>query len=164
MRNTLIAMVLVLSFLTLFSFTVVKAQGPVATTMRVDEISSQLVCQCGCGSVLNNCVHQECMSRSEMRTSITGQLAQGKSNGQIVQAFVQVYGEKVLAEPPKKGFNLTAWIAPFVGLLVGAWLIFLLLRAWVSRGKVAVTSDALVPAPVRDEYRRRVEKELKDMA
>ncbi|MBI4330079.1 MAG: cytochrome c-type biogenesis protein CcmH [Chloroflexi bacterium] len=142
----------------------IRAQDPVSTTTLVDRIGGQLVCQCGCASILINCVHQECMSRDEMMTSVKKQVAQGKSGEQIIQAFVQVYGEKVLAEPPKKGFNLTAWIAPFAGLLVGALLVLIVLRAWVTRGREVATVSESGPAAVDEEYLRRVEKELKETA
>ncbi len=142
----------------------VKAEGPAATdTTLADQIGVRLVCQCGCASILINCVHQECMSRDQMMIAIKTQLGQGKSPDQIVQAFVQTYGEQVLAEPPKKGFNLTAWIAPFVGLVVGAFLIVLLLRGWVVRGRVAeVSAPAAGPATIDEEYLKRVEKEIEE--
>ena len=36
-------------------------------TPTIDDVGSRVICMCGCGSVLNNCVHQECMERDEMR-------------------------------------------------------------------------------------------------
>ncbi len=139
-----------------------RAQGEISTTVA-DQIALRLVCQCGCQMILPNCVHQECMSRDQMTAAIKTQLGQGRTPDQIVQAFVQTYGEQVLAEPPKKGFNLTAWTAPFVGLVAGAFLIALLLRAWVFRGKEAEVSESSAPAPVEDEYLSRVDKEIKEL-
>ncbi len=167
-RLVLLAILLSLPALTFAHFAgsnanLAKAEGPGATdTTVVDQIGVRLVCQCGCASILTNCVHQECMSRDQMMNAIKAQLAQGKSPDQIVHAFVQTYGEQVLAEPPKKGFNLTAWIAPFVGLILGAVLVVLLLRAWVFRGRVAEVSEPAVPAPIEDEYLRRVDREVKE--
>ncbi len=128
------------------------AEGP-----TFDSIASQLVCQCGCNSVLNNCVHGECMVRDKMSTQLTQYLQQGQSQEAILTAFVGQYGEKVLAAPTKQGFNLTAWITPFAALAAGAGIVYLAVMAWVRRGQR--------PAPIAtneedDAYRKRVEDEL----
>jgi len=60
------------------------------------------------------------MSRDGMLTLIEQKLAKGESATGIVQFFVAQYGEQVLSAPTKKGFNLTAWITPFVAILAGA--------------------------------------------
>ena len=43
----------------------------------------------------------------------------GKSKPEVLQAMVAQYGERILAAPTKEGFNLTAWIIPFVMLVAG---------------------------------------------
>ena len=40
------------------------------------------------------------------------------------------YGTEVLAEPPKSGFDLTAWLVPAVGILLAAVAIAIGLRRW----------------------------------
>ncbi|MDZ4246722.1 MAG: cytochrome c-type biogenesis protein CcmH [Dehalococcoidia bacterium] len=131
-----------------------------AYAASVSDIAKQLVCQCGCNMILLNCSHGECGSRTEMNAIIQQKLSQGESETSIVQSFVSRYGEQVLASPPKRGFNLTAWITPFAAIIFGAGGIYLALMAWVKRGRQ-------VPAPVEtrseemdDEYRRRVDREL----
>ncbi|MBI4285535.1 MAG: cytochrome c-type biogenesis protein CcmH [Chloroflexi bacterium] len=132
-----------------------------ATT--VDEIASQLICQCGCYTVLNNCVHGECMVRDSMTKSIELKLAQGQSPEQIIQAFVTQYGEVVLAAPPKQGFNLTAWITPFAAIIFGAGIIWLAIKRWVKRGQKAVPVKVRKVAEEDEEkYQLRLEQELKE--
>ncbi len=132
----------------------------------VDGIASELVCQCGCNMVLNQCNHAECSSRDGMLASITKQLDTGRTKQQIVAGFVAQYGEKVLSAPTKEGFNLTAWITPFAALLTGAVLIYLMVRAWVARGQVAqpVAMGPRAASANDDEYKRRLERELDDFA
>jgi cytochrome c-type biogenesis protein CcmH len=53
----------------------------------------------------------------QMRLTVREKLAEGWSRERILQFFVDRYGEAVLAEPRKSGFNLVAWIVPFVSVL-----------------------------------------------
>jgi cytochrome c-type biogenesis protein CcmH len=142
----------------IFSF--LFAAPAVAQDLSVDDVARQLICMCGCNSVLPDCVHLECGVRESMRGEIAAQLAAGKSKAEIVQFFVDRYGEVVLSAPPKKGFNLTAWLTPFLALAAGGGVVYLLLRNWVFQGK----SPAVTPSPehsaIDEEYHRRLEKEL----
>lgn len=134
-----------------------------ARAAPADEIANQLICQCGCYAVLSNCVHGECMVRDAMTTLIEQKLAQGQTQEQIIQTFVAQYGEQVLASPPKRGFNLTAWIAPFAAILVGAAVISLAIKKWVRRGEQPVQAT-IVTKEEEEVYRHRLEKELKKFA
>ncbi|MDO8686998.1 MAG: cytochrome c-type biogenesis protein CcmH [Dehalococcoidales bacterium] len=128
----------------------------------VTSIAEQLVCQCGCTQTLAACSEPECSTREAMKASIGQKLAQGQSESQILQSFVVQYGEKVLVTPPKSGFNLVAWILPFVAILAGAAIIFSAMRVWVKRGSKAQTTTTTGSEQVDEEYRRRVEQELKE--
>jgi cytochrome c-type biogenesis protein CcmH len=130
-----------------------------ASAQELTNISRQIICQCGCTLVLSNCTHHECSGREPMTAFINDQLAQGKSADQIVQLFVAQYGEQVLSSPPKRGFNLAAWVTPFMALLIGGVVISLGLKRWVrreppARNDVAVEED--------EGYRHRLEEELKE--
>lgn len=127
-------------------------------------VGGMVVCQCGCGMVLENCNHAECAVRDTMTALIEQQSAQGKTKDEIIAFFVARYGEAVLAAPTKRGFNLTAWVLPFVGLAAGAGVVYLAVTAWVRRGRGAAGA-ALTPREGEDEdeqYRRRLEEELKE--
>ena len=133
-----------------------------AASATVGDISKQLTCQCGCTMVLANCNHDECMSQDMMTTLIEQKLAQGQSEEQIIQPFVAQYGEQVLAEPLKRGFNLVAWVLPFVAILGGGGVIYIALKAWVRRGKVDRTNTMTEAEEGDDKYQRQLEEELKE--
>ena len=102
--------------------------------------------------------------RDEMRSAVSLSIKQGKSADEIVNAFVLKYGEEVLAAPTKKGFNLTAWITPFLAILLGGITLFFILKAWVLKGVAPKPAPAPTPVvtPENDQsYRHRVEEELK---
>ena len=140
-------------------FAILSLMPGTANAATVSDLSKQFICQCGCNMVLLNCSHAECGSREAMTTVIQQKISQGQSEAQITQFFVSQYGEQVLSSPTKQGFNLTAWITPFLALLVGAVAIYLALKKWVRREAV---SQAHPPAEERDEvYLRQLEDELK---
>lgn len=137
---------------------------PVAMQAQtVDEVGKNFMCLCGCNSLLPNCLHTSCSSKDEENATIAMLLSQGKSVPEIKAYFVAKYGEQVLSAPPKKGFNLTAYVTPFVAIVAAAIGLVLVLKVWAKRGKLAPETTEVEPRPeVKDEYRERLEKELND--
>ena len=64
-------------------------------------------------------------------------------------------GTKILAAPPKKGFNLLAWLLPFVALFGGAIVLGLLAWRWSHTREPGPPAAQLSPA-----LERRVDEEL----
>lgn len=142
------------------AFTLFPARAYAAT---VDDIAKEFICQCGCNSVLNNCTHAECGSREAMTTFISQKMSEGMSGDQITRLFVAQYGEQVLSSPPKRGFNLLAWITPFAAILLGAGVISLALREWVRRGRRSrETVEVAEKDEEEKEYWQRLERELSE--
>ena len=69
----------------------------------------------------------------QMRGVIRRKVEQGESEGQIVQYFVERYGDGVLIEPPRRGIGLAVWLGPILVLALGAGVLFLLTQAWLRR-------------------------------
>ncbi len=156
---------LVLVALFLFVSPALAADQP-----TVSSIGAKLQCLCGCGKTVLNCDDANCSFRDNARAVIQKGLTSGQSEKQIIDLMVAQFGEQILVEPPKSGFNLVAWIVPFVALAGGAAVVGVLAAQWVRRGKGPPPSaggpnppGGAPPAdPKEDAYRRRVEKELKD--
>jgi hypothetical protein len=74
-------------------------------------------------------------------------LGQGKSEQQIIDAFVTEYGTTVYVEPPKKGFGLVAWLMPVFYSVLGLGLVVFVVRKWAVRSPSApaAASGANVP-------------------
>ena len=145
-------------------FTVLTLSPTAVYADTPGNVSEQFICQCGCTLVLENCTHQECHSRSNMTDLINQKLDQGQSEAQITQFFVAQYGEQVLASPPKKGFNLTAWILPFAAMLFGGGVVYVALRKWVKKGSRLQTAAVDGSADGNEQYESRLEKELEDFS
>jgi cytochrome c-type biogenesis protein CcmH/NrfF len=123
-----------------------------AQSDRAKQVGMKLKCLCkGCDMAAGICSHPggafsgPCETAKGILKEVDGQLAQGKSEAQIIQYFVKEYGSIVYIEPPKSGFGLVAWVTPFAFLLLGAGLIVLVLRKWLARG--LTQSPATVSAP-----------------
>jgi cytochrome c-type biogenesis protein CcmH len=54
----------------------------------------------------------------DMRNKIKQMLKEGKSEKEILDYFVSIYGESILAEPPKKGIYNFLWIMPYLILII----------------------------------------------
>ncbi|HYA38276.1 MAG TPA: cytochrome c-type biogenesis protein [Candidatus Methylomirabilis sp.] len=64
----------------------------------------------------------------DMRNIIREQIKAGKSRQEIIQYFVDRYGDYVLMKPPKSGAGEVVWLAPVVLLAIVGVTGFLFLR------------------------------------
>ncbi len=99
-----------------------------------------------------------------MRVFIRGRIAAGDTKSEIKAKLVDQFGEAVLAAPPKKGFNLLAWLLPFIGLGIAAAVVGALAWRWTrsSRAKRAGPGDPALNGHRRldPELERRLDEEL----
>lgn len=49
---------------------------------------------------------------------------EGKLKEQIIEKLKLKYGREIYATPQKKGFDLSLWILPIIGVLIGAFIIY----------------------------------------
>ncbi|RZT06285.1 cytochrome c-type biogenesis protein CcmH [Duganella sp. CF402] len=83
---------------------------------------------------------------ADLRREVREQLAQGKSEQEVLDFMVQRYGDFVLYRPPVKSTTWLLWFGPFLLLLAGALLL-------VSRLRAARSRDA-GPQPSEEELQR----------
>jgi cytochrome c-type biogenesis protein CcmH len=117
------------------------------------DLESELVCPV-CGTTLDQ---SDAPVAQRMKRYIRQRLAAGASEKQIKAELVDQFGPAVLAEPPKSGFSLLAWLVPLGVLVAGAVGVGLLAWGW-SRRRGEDTDDA--PVVLDPELERRVDAEL----
>lgn len=78
-----------------------------------------------CGTTLDQ---SDSPAARQIKNVIARRIGQGASDCRIKDELVANYGESILAEPPKHGFGLLAWLLPLGGIVVagaavglGAW-------------------------------------------
>jgi cytochrome c-type biogenesis protein CcmH/NrfF len=124
----------------------------------VHEVASGLISQCGSGMIL---AEHDCSVARSMKASIQSQLDAGKTKNEILDNFVSIYGEQVLAAPRKSGFGLTAWVIPFLAVGVGAAVVSVIIWGWVRRRSAPVGAEVPSrPPDVLGPYERRVDEDL----
>ena len=104
--------------------------GHAQQTSRAKILSKRLMCMCGCAQVLGECNHVGCTMSGGMLKDLDRQVAAGGSDNLVLQSFVQDFGEKVLAEPPARGFNLLAWLMPIFVTLAGFAVVRTVMVRW----------------------------------
>jgi cytochrome c-type biogenesis protein CcmH len=97
-----------------------------------DALEHRIRCQCGCTLDVYTCRTTDfsCQVSPSMHRDVMALVSGGYSAQEIIDAFVGVYGERVLMAPSATGFNLLGWVAPFAALGGGAILVAVLLRTW----------------------------------
>jgi len=147
---------LIILVFSLFADSMTSADGSRKPTL--ESIGDQVMCLCGCVATLNHCPHRDCATVAEIRPIIEKEIAEGKDETTILQDLAIRYGVQVLAAPPARGFSLTAWILPGVGLVVGLSLVVVIARRW---RKAAPVAAGVPPKPLDPKLLAAVEEEMK---
>ncbi len=129
-----------------------------------NRVSDRIGCQCGCNQPLSACNHHPCGSADPMRQQIRASIAAGKDEQAIVQEFIEQYGVKVLSAPPAEGFQLTAWLMPFLALLLGLVVVVRIVRHLRARAPLRQAAAAVDPAQAAmiERYARNIDDELEE--
>ena len=107
----------------------------------------------------------------EVKQQIREWLGRGMTREQVLDAFVERYGARILAEPPNKGAGRYLYVAPWLVFGLSAiGLVVLVKKLTASR---AAAAPAAEPAPARSEsapadperraYEQRLDDELRDL-
>ena len=120
---------------------------------RMYEVGSQLRCV-----VCQNLSVADSPSEMahQMRMIVRERLRAGDSPEQVIQYFVDKYGEWILLKPRRHGFNWLVWLAPAAAVAIGLVVFAIVVRRWTRRGASAPAPVALDPA-MRERVRRELE-------
>lgn len=97
---------------------------------------------------------------NQMRDLVLKKLRQGETKEEILDYFVSRYGERAMADPNKKGFNLMLWFLPFVLVVLVIIVLYYLVHHWSTKGQEERVPH--VEGAQLAEYKERLEKELKE--
>ena len=125
-----------------------------------DALEHRIRCQCGCTLDVYTCRTTDfsCQVSPAMHRDVMDLVSGGYTAQEIIDAFVGVYGERVLMAPRAAGFNLLGWTAPFVALGAGAVVVVALLKSWRRQERiVAAPMTASHPADATDDELARLE-------
>lgn len=109
-------------------------------------------------------VHQS-PSADEIKQNIRRLLADGKSRQQILDTYVAEYGDRILAEPPARGFSRLIHIGPWVFLAASIGLVWMVIRRFRRAGAPTRESGAAgaTPAVPTVDEDDRIDEELRNL-
>lgn len=114
--------------------TAISAAQPKTLDERTLEVAQQIQCPvCNGESVADS----PSLKAAEMRAVIRQQLADGRSEQQVLDYFSQVYGNDILESPPRQGFTSLIWLMPVIMLLAGVAAVVAFAREWQRQARVA---------------------------
>jgi len=160
MKKTLSIFVFVLLAMTFWTGTAAAQDTNPPSDDEVNAIAKELFCPVCENTPLDVCPTEAC---KQWRELIRLKLSEGWTEEQIKQYFVEQYGARVLAEPPRQGWYWLIYIVPVVLLGIG---IYILYRAYISMRtplteEIEPVETATQAAVSQADYLRRVEEELK---
>jgi cytochrome c-type biogenesis protein CcmH/NrfF len=131
-------------------------QGAPEPKTTLPDVEDEVMCPI-CGTLLSLAGAPQA---DRERAFIRRQIAEGKTKEEIKDALVAEYGEDVLAEPAKSGFDLTAWIVPAGALLLAATAIAIGLRRWRRASSLEFPRPSTEAKPLPPEDSERLDRDL----
>ena len=163
MRNIKLKLILILIAI-LASLSVVSvvfaqdSQPGQPTDNDVNRVAKNLYCPVCPNTPLDVCETKAC---EDWRAQIRDQLAEGWTDQQVIDYFVAQYGERVLAEPQRKGFTSLVWFLPLMAVLLGLGIVYEILKNW--RKQKPAPAIFTPQSQISDEILQMIERELREM-
>jgi cytochrome c-type biogenesis protein CcmH len=141
----------------------VSAQQPTPSDDQVNAIAKQLYCPVCENIPLDVCGTTAC---AQWRELIRQKLADGWTEQQIKDYFVQQYGARVLGTPPAKGINWLVYLIPPLVFITGIYILYRAFRAWKRPAQQVSSPSPAQPAPggapgTEDVYIKQLEDEVR---
>ena len=137
--------------LTTFLASTLLGQKDAGKETLISELEGALMAPCcWSGTVANH-------GNPGMEEKIRELVSQNKTKEEIVDHFVGIYGERILAIPVARGFNLMVWFAPMIVLGLGTFILVNYLKLHTKPQETIPIAEEKVP------YDDLIEKELKEM-
>jgi cytochrome c-type biogenesis protein CcmH/NrfF len=152
-----------------FAATPLFSQALVQSIDRAKTLGNQLMCTCGCGDTAGSCSHPgaafsgPCDVAKGKLKEMNKRIARGESDKQILQAFVEEYGDSAFAAPPARGFNWFAYTFPAIAFATGLVLVLMIFRQWRHRPpQLATASGPAVTPEMLENARSQIKREAQD--
>jgi len=123
------------------------------------ELEGQLMCPICEGETL---AQSSSPAAQRIKVEIQRRIAAGDTRSEIKRKLVSEWGTRILAAPPRHGFDLLAWLLPIVGVLGGAAVLGVLAWRWTRERdpEPAPQRWSLNGHPLGPDEERRLDEEL----
>lgn len=130
--------------------------SPSMTPAERDALEHRIRCQCGCTLDVFTCRTTDfsCQVSPAMHRDIMSLVEGGYDAREILDAFVDVYGDQAMMSPPREGFNVVGYVLPGVAIGVGAIALAVVMRRWKKQPVPAPTTPPPTIGATPEELRR----------
>lgn len=138
--------------------------APSMTPEERDALEHRIRCQCGCTLDVFTCRTTDfsCQVSPSMHRDVMALVAGGYTAQEILDAFVDVYGERVLMAPPKVGFNRVGYALPGFLMAVGAIVLAVVIRRWRRPVAESASSSHMAGIDASPEELARIDAAVRD--
>jgi len=144
--------------MTLALWLALAAADPQALEREAKLLEAKLMAPCCWAQQVS--LHQS-PAADEIKQNVRRLLAEGKTSQQILDIYVAEYGDRILAEPPARGFSRLIYVAPWVFLVASVGLVVVVIRRLRASPAPAKAERAVAP-PSEDEA-ERIDEELRNL-
>ena len=124
----------------------------IAETDLAADIKQSLISPCCWAGTVYDLDHNP-----EMEEQINQFIFQGKTKQEILEYYIGLYGERILAVPIAEGFNIMVWVTPILAGMIGITFLFFFLRTPNDIPSSVISTPSEVP------FDDEIEKELQKM-
>jgi cytochrome c-type biogenesis protein CcmH/NrfF len=137
---------------------VVLLMGADKQDARFEELGSKIMCTCSCTQMLLKCNHVGCPNSDRMRRELKAAVSSTSNDEEVLNWFRKNWGVTAVVEPGKHGFELSAWIVPWSGGVLGLLLVIFVIRSWKLRSAPVAAADLNLD-PHLEQLRARAQRE-----
>ena len=133
---------------------------PQALEQEARQIETMLIAPCCWNQQVS--LHQS-PAADEIKANIRRLLAQNVTRQQILDAYVAEYGDRILAEPPARGFSAALYVLPWVFLAGSIGLVVTVVRRWRASASRAPAAAPRAPSAESEAEADRLDEELRNL-
>jgi cytochrome c-type biogenesis protein CcmH len=123
------------------------------------DLENRLMCPICAGETL---AQSDSAAAQRIKVHVQQRIRQGWTRSQIINEEVDIWGTRILAAPPKHGFDLLAWLLPLAGILAATVVLGFLVWRWSRQRPPPPSVDwSLQARPLGPEEERRLDDELR---
>jgi cytochrome c-type biogenesis protein CcmH len=159
----LLTLMLVAVFLLALTVPAAGAEGDLSPEQQAlaSKIEGKLIAPCCWTQTVE--VHDS-QKAEEIKMQVALLISQGKGEDEILDIFVDQYGEEILAAPRASGFNYLAYVLPFAVIIVGLGALAFLASRWQRPIAAPATTisegESKTDGETSDDMQKRLDEEL----
>jgi len=135
------------------------AADPQALEREARQLETKLMAPCCWAQQVS--LHQS-PAADEIKRNIRRLLAEGKTSDQVLEFYVAEYGDRILSEPPARGFSRLIYVAPWVFLVGSVGLVVMVIRR-LRAVSPAPARPEQAAAPPDEAEAERIDEELRNL-